>query len=201
MKKIFLIFVCAALLLSSVLMYSCNNGYRYQPEGEFYFKTSPASGDAGVTEVISLEADKATYEGEGDITVTFEVGLGRLDIGGGYGEGVENSFYVVYRIAEAPWSANTEPVWEKRIDYNESWYSDKFLSTEQEKIPTFIFPRYGEFYPIYKENVDIVFPEDVEKGYLQIWLYAIVEGWEEDHLFFSAQLYFTHEDGILNLDP
>ena len=200
MKKALLTFICVSLLFSSLFLYSCDNGYKYEPTGEFYFKTSPADGDMGVTEVISLEAEHITYEGDGDITVKMEVGLGHLPNIGGYGEGVENSFYVIYRITEAPWSANAEPSWEKRIDYNESWYSEKFNSTEQEDIPTFIFPRYGEFYPIYKEKVDIVFPEDVERGYLQIWLYSVVEGWEEDHLFFCAQIYFTHENGILNLE-
>ena len=199
MKKILSVFISAMLLLSTVFFVSCDNGYEYKPTGEFYFKTSPSSGDMGVTEVISLESEHATYQGDGDITVNFEVGLGHLDgIGGIEGD---DTFYVVYRIIEAPWSANADPAWEKRVDYNESWYSDKFLSTEQEDIPSFIFPRYGEFYPIYKENVDIVFPEDVEKGYLMIWLYCVAEYFEEDQLFFSAQLYFTHEDGILNLKP
>ena len=186
-------------IFSLTVLSSCQTGYKYTPEGEFYFKTSPASGDAGVSEVISLEAEHATYQGEGDITVTFEVGLGHLDNVGGI-EG-DDTFYVVYRIVEAPWSNNADPVWEKRVDYNESWYSDKFLSTEQEDIPSFIFPRYGEFYPIYKENVDIVFPEDVEKGYLMIWLFCVAEYFEEDQLFFSAKIYFTHEDGMLNLEP
>ena len=153
----------------------------------------------GGSSVISLEAEHATYQGEGDITVTFEVGLGHLDgIGGIEGD---DTFYVVYRIIEAPWSANASPAWEKRVDYNESWYSDKFLSTEPEEVHSFIFPRYGEFYPIYKENVDIVFPENVEKGYLMIWLYCVADYFEEDQLFFSAELYFTHENGTLVLEP
>lgn len=197
-RQVLLIFT---LIFAAVSLISCGKGAAYEPEGEFYFKTSPAGGDVGVAEVISLEAGRAEYEGDGDITVKMEVGLGHLpDVGGGYGDGVEDSFYVIYRITEG-WSADDKPAWEKRVDYNESWYSEKFNSTEQEDIPTFIFPRYGEFYPIYKEMVDIVFPADVEKGYLQICLCSVVEGWEEDHLFFSASIYFTHENGVLKLEP
>ena len=200
MKRIPLMLICTSLLLSSLFLCSCLNEDKYESPYEFYFKTSPADGDMGVTEVISLEAEHSTYFGDGDVTVTMEIGLGHLPGIGGYGEEVEDRFYVLYRIIETPWSADAAPAWKKRVDYNESWYSPKFNSTEQEDIPNFIFPRYGEFFPIYKEKVDIVFPADVEKGYLEIWLCSTAEGWEADQRFFSASIDFTHKNGELKLE-
>ena len=42
---------------------------------------------------------------------------------------------------------------------------------------------------LYKENVDIVFPADVEKGWLYVEVYSVIEG-REDHQFAGLDFYF-----------
>ena len=82
--------------------------------------------------------------------------------------------------------------------YKDSWYESKYDSTEQVNRPFLIFPHYGEFYPLYKENVDIVFPADVESGRLHVELYRVVEGYE-DHQFAGLDFSFERVDGVLTL--
>ena len=193
LAKLLIFITCALIVLSS-----CGIGEeQYVPEGEFYIKTSPSCGDGGVREVVSLEAEYCTYEGEGDITVPFTVGLGHLP-SAYYDKEAKDTFYVLYKIIESPWEADKEPAWEKRVEYADSFDSPKYNSTEQVNRPFLIFPHYGEFYPIYKEQVDITFPEGVEKGHLQVELYTVREDGAEWQ-FADIEFYFEHTDGVLLL--
>lgn len=199
MKRITIL--CISLLLITLFLTSCRSDPKYTPTGEFYVKTSPANGDAGVQNVISLEADHKTYEGDGDITVSMTVGLGHLPDAGGYGDDVQDTFYVLYRIIEAPWEAGKEAVWEKKVEYADSWYDSKYDSTEQKNSTIlFVIPHYGEFYPLYKESVEFVFPASVEKGYLQVEVYAVIEG-SDDQQCAGLEFNFDRIDGVLRLDP
>lgn len=195
MKKHFSLLLVLLLTLSFT---GCQEESEYTPAGEFYIKTSPSRGDGGVAEVISLEAKHKSYEGAGDITVPMTVGLGHLPGQGGYGDDVQDTFYVLYKIIASPWQADKEPAWEKKVEYTDSWYDSKYDSTEQVNRPFLFFPHYGEFYPLYKENVDIVFPADVEKGWLHVEVYSVIEG-REDHQFAGLDFYFERVDGVLTL--
>ena len=195
MKKYFSLLLVLLLTLS---FSGCQEESEYTPAGEFYIKTSPSRGDGGVAEVISLEAEHKTYEDDGDITVSMTVGLGHLPGQGGYGDDVQDTFYVLYKIIASPWQADKEAVWERKVEYTDSWYDYKYDSTEQVNRPFLIFPHYGEFYPLYKENVDIVFPANVESGRLHIELYRVVEGYE-DHQFAGLDFSFERVDGVLTL--
>lgn len=200
MKKITVI-LCVSLALIIVCLTSCQDKQAYTPTGEFYLKSSPANGDTGVENVISLEADYKTYEGDGDISVSMTVGLGHLPGELGYGEDAGDTFYVQYQIIEAPWQADKAPVWEKKVEYTDSWYDAKYNSTEQKNTSFLIMPIYGEFYPLYKEPVELVFPTEVEKGYLQISVYAVVPGHDHHQSITGLEFYFERVDGVLTLDP
>ena len=197
MKKIVALWTC--LVLFVLCFTGCREENPYTPTGEFYVKTSPARGDGGVAEVISLEAARKTYEGDGDITVPMTVGFGHLPGFDEYGEDVHDTFYVVYKIVASPWRADKEAVWEKKVEYSDSWGDSKYNSTEQVNRSFLIFPHYGQFYPMYKENVDIVFPADVEKGWLYVEMYYVIEGWE-DYRFTGLDVSFERVDGVLALD-
>ena len=196
MKRI--VALCVCLVLVMLCFSGCQEKNEYTPTGEFYIKTSPSRGDGGVAEVISLEAEHKTYEDDGDITVSMTVGLGHLPGQGGYGDDVQDTFYVLYKIIASPWQADKESAWEKKVEYTDSWYDSKYDSTEQVNRPFLIFPHYGEFYPLYKENVDIVFPADMESGRLHVELYRVVEGYE-DHQFAGLDFSFERVDGVLTL--
>ena len=196
MKRI--VALCVCLVLVALCFTGCQEKNEYTPTGEFYIKTSPSRGDGGVVEVISLEAEHKTYEGTGDITVSMTVGLGHLPSRGIHSNDNQETFYVLYKIIKLPSQANKEPVWEKKVEYSDSWYDSKYDSTEQVNRPFLFFPHYGEFYPLYKENVDIIFPADVESGRLYVELYRVVEGYE-DHQFAGIDFCFERVDGVLTL--
>ncbi len=192
--------LCTLLLFAAICLSACVQAPGYVPTGEFYMKTPPSRGDTGVEDVISMEADHITYQGKGDITVAMTVGLGHLPGALGYGDEVQDTFYVVYKVIEAPWQADRQAVWEEKVEYSDSWYDSKYDSTEQKNPPSLIFARYGEFYPLYKESVELVFPASVEKGYLQIEVYAVIEG-REDYQLTGTRFYFERVDGVLTLHP
>ena len=198
MKRISALAICLVLVM--LCFTGCQEKNEYTPTGEFYIKTSPSRGDGGVSEVISLEAEKKAYEGDGDIIVPMTVGLGHLPGHDEYGDDVQDTFYVLYKIIESPWTADKESAWEKKMEYTDSWHDSKYDSTEQENRSFLIFPHYGEFYPLYKETVDIVFPADVEKGTFYVELYTVIEG-QEDQQFAELSFYFKRENGVLTLDP
>lgn len=199
MKKWISISLC--LLFIIMCFTACGDKNEYTPTGEFYIKTSPSRGDAGVSDVISLEAEYKTYEGDGDITVPMTVGFGHLPRkGSDYDD--ETTFCVLYKVVKTPLQPGEEGVvaWEKKVEYSDSWYDAKYDSTEQENRSFLIFPHYGEFYPIYKENIEIVFPADVEKGTLEVEICVVYEG-EESPYIMDISFFFNRIDGVLTLDP
>ena len=197
MKRFIAFGACVVLVM--LCLAGCQEKNEYTPSGEFYIKTSPSRGDGGVAEVISLEAEKKTYEGDGDITVPMTVGLGHLPGHDEYGDDVQDTFYVLYKIIESPWIADKESAWEKKVEYADSWYDSKYDSTEQVNRPFLFIPNYGEFYPQYKETVNLVFPADVEKGTFYVELYMVIDG-QEDQKFAELSFYFERENGVLILN-
>ena len=115
MKRISALTICLVLVM--LCFAGCQENNEYTPIGEFYIKTSPSRGDGGVAEVISLEAEKKTYEGDGDITVPMTVGLGHLPGHDEYGDDAQDSFYVLYKIIESPWTADKESASESDLPH------------------------------------------------------------------------------------
>ena len=193
-------FIWLCILIPLVIFSSCHKDEEYVPDGEFYAKTSPSRGDAGVSEVIDIETEKKSYEGEGDLRINATVGFGHLPGDIGYGEDAGDHLRVEYLIIEAPWSADKRPAWEMITDYDSSFYDGKYNSTEKKDRSFLFFPAYGDFYPIFKEEVTLTFPAEVEKGYLEIRLYAVLP--EDDAQgIASLRVYFERKDGVLTLDP
>lgn len=199
MKRIYALLILTSMLLTLCLS-SCTQQPAYTPKGEFYRKTSPARGDAGRSFVISLEADHATYEGEGDITVPMEVGLGHRPGHPGYSE-EGATFYVKYQVIEFPVKDGQAPAWEKIVEYEDAWADEKYDSTLPHDRSFLIMPLYGDFYPLYKETVEMVFPAGVEKGKLQVDVYSVVPGHEHHQSEARFDIDFERVDGVLTLDP
>lgn len=198
MKKLLALVLAIVSLLCCLV--GCQDKNEYTPLGEFYIKTAPSNGDAGVSYVISLEAEHKSYEGDDDITIPMTVGFGHLPGASGYGDDVQDTFYLEYKIIESPWQADKEPAWEKKVEYSDSWYDTKYDTTEQKNPPSLIFARYGEFYPLYKETVDFVFPSEVEKGTVEINIVIVIDG-EIAQEFGDFSFYFEYKNGVLTLDP
>lgn len=195
MKKATVILcICLAIILC---LTACQNPDEYIPRGEFYAKTSPANGDAGVSEVLSLEADKVSYAKDGALTVPMTVGFGHHP-DQAY-EDDKDTFYVQYQIVEDRWSTDVPPVWEKKVEYTDSWHDKKYNSTEPENHSFLFIPLYGDFYPLYKETVEIVFPADVDQGYLQVRVHIMNE---EHNVYnsFGVDVYFECVDGVMTLE-
>ena len=186
MKKIVSI-VCFLVVLSTLVLGSCFKKSENKPSSGFYVKTS----SSGVTEVIDLELESKTFTGEGDLRVRATAGFGCLPGTPGYGEGVGDTLRVEYLIIEAPWAADKRPAWEMVTEYDVSFYDEMFYSTERSD---------GEFYPIFKEDVTITFPAEVEKGYLEIKLYDVIPDRGECEMA-CLRVYFEREGGVLTLNP
>lgn len=75
-KKLSSIFLCIGCIMFAMGLSACGKKTEYIPKGKFYIKTSPSNGDAGVKEVIDIEAEYRTYQGEGDISVPVTIGFG-----------------------------------------------------------------------------------------------------------------------------
>jgi hypothetical protein len=185
MKKIVSVVCCLVLLLSSALC-SCRKNKGDGVSG-FYAKTSAVGADV----VIDFETESKTYNGEGDLRVRATVGFGHLSEDLGYSEGENDTFKVEYLIIEAPWAADKRPAWEMVSEYEVSFYDEMFDSTEEAD---------GEFYPNFKEEITLTFPEGVEKGYLEIRLYEVVPE-REDHQTAELRVYFEYIDGVLTFEP
>lgn len=189
------------LLMICVLFVLCCAGCRrYTPTGELYKKTPAHNGDADVSRVISMEAAHKSYEGEGDITVPMTVGFGHLPEDTGYGK-ENNTFYLTYSVYSSPRKKDNTPVWEKKVAYPDAYGSDKYASGKRNHSPLLFFADYGEFYPLYKEEVEIVFPAEVKKGYFEIALYHVIEGQEVHQYGGSLSCDFARKGGVLTLDP
>ena len=193
-------------LLVALTLCSCQNAfveeYVYEPAGKFYAKTRPVRGDGGNSHVISLEAQYASYEGEGDITVTFTVGFGHEYKGKSADKSSKETFYVHYQVYGLPRDDDEAPAWEKKVEYSEYWDDPKFNTTERVDRSFLFIPFYGDFYPFYREPVDIVFPEGLESGRLEITIPIFQEG-ETEHPYSTDTLLIDFErvDGVLTLEP
>ena len=174
MKKI--VILALSLLTFMFCLTGCNlhiggryifDKAEYKPTGDFYVKTSPCIGDAGVIDVISVEAEHKTYKGTGDITIPFTIGFGHLpEVANIYPDKAPgfNAIYSVYD--EYMWDGSIDPVWQKIVEYSDSYYSEKYNSTEPRELMALfiVIPRYGDFYPLYKETVYITFPANIQDG-------------------------------------
>lgn len=163
-----IVLLCAVLLLFAFCLHACGEKPAYVPTGEFYQKTSPSIGDGGASDVIDLEAEHLTYQGTGDITVSMTVGFGHMPVRSAHEPDPNSSFAVHISVYGFPFEKD-EPAWETTLQYDEDWDSVKFNATEpEESHPFLIFPHYGDFYPLYKENVQVTFPAELERGVLFI---------------------------------
>ena len=149
------------LPLIALLLTGCTDNNEYKPKGEFYAKTSPSRGDAGVSEVISVEIEKATYEGEDEITVPTTVGFGHLP---SRTNEEEQPFCVHCYIEDFSDTNGYELAWETRVWHEDSFYSEKYNSTEPKNGQLLFIPLYGQFYPTYTEQIDFVYPADSTEG-------------------------------------
>ncbi len=194
MKKLAMITLVICCIMLTMGLSACGDKNKYIPKGEFYVKTSPACGDAGVLEVIDIEAEYKTYQGEGDITVPVTVGFGHQPKSVGLCDG---TFYILYQVFEHPLKDNLQPIWEKKVEYSDSFYDEKYNSTVPKDRSFLVIPLYGDFYPLYKERAEIVFPEGVPSGLVRVECVVLGNGFE---MVVELEFSFARIDDILTLD-
>lgn len=199
-KRFFSIIICIGCIMSAMCLSACVDKNGYVPKGEFYIKTSPANGDAGAMEVIDLEAEYKSYQGTSDIIVSVTVGFGHQpDVVGFYGEDANDTFYVLYQVFEVPLKDNSQPVWENKVEYSNSFFDAKYNSTVPKDRSFLFIPIYGDFYPLYKEAAEIVFPEGIQSGVVRVNCYTVPENGEGEMVSEGLEFPFTRIDGVLTL--
>lgn len=195
MKKILSLFLTLVLLLTSLT--SCfgkKDGEAQGSEDEgFCAKTPLYIGDAQATNVIEIKTDKKTYSGEGDIHVMASVGYGHLPGSVGESDNLQDILRVECLIIESPWSAGKRPSWETITEYEGAWSNEKYNSTPRDGAS-------GDFSPIFGDVIELVFPKEVESGYLEIRLFDVLSDGSFSE-FASLRVYFENKDGTLTLDP
>lgn len=201
MKKT-LLALCALTLASLMCFSSCfgkkNNQQNSQaPESEakdgFYLKTSLGT-DGNATNVIDIRTEKKTYEGEGDIHVMATVGFGHLPGSVNFGTNTPDHLRVECVIIKSPFAENKRPAWENISDYSGTWADEKYNSTAKNS------SNGGEFYPIFTDQIELVFPLEVEYGYFEIRLVNVFADGSSAQ-FETLRFYFEHKGGVLTLDP
>jgi hypothetical protein len=75
-------------------------------------------------------------------------------------------------------------------DYESSFYSETFSAQKDG----------GEYCPNFKDEVTLTFPEEVERGYLDIQLSEVAKDGEAKSIV-NLRIYFERKDGVLTLDP
>lgn len=183
------------ILLLTIFCAACSRPV-YTPTGEIYVKTSPANGDAGVSEVAELEMERASYPADGDVTVPIRLGIGHLSKGRADGEAYAYVTLSVW-LDQQP---TEQPAEVRQLEYPD-WETEKFASTEPEGKPLWaylipIMPYYGDFYPLYRETVEVAIPADVSFGLIRAELHIVDE---QGNVSFTdpLQISFERVDGAL----
>lgn len=183
-----------ALLLVSSLA-ACSKP-AYTPTGEIYVKTSPARGDAGETEVLELEMERASYPADGGVTIPIRLGIGHLQQGHPDGEGYAYVTLTVW-LDKLP---KDEPDEVRRLEYPD-WETETYTATEPEGKPLWAYlipfmPYYGDFYPLYRETVEVTVPAEVGSGVIRAELHVVDEQGNESFTD-PLQISFERIDGSL----
>lgn len=200
-KKAISLALCAFCIMLSMVLSACGDRSGYVPKGEFYVKTSPSAGDVGVDSVIDLEAEYKTYRGEGDIVVPVTIGFGHLPGHGGYGEDENDTFYLLYRIFDQKFvKSDAKPIWENKVAYPNSFYDEKYNSTVPKNRSFLFIAFYGDFYPLYKESAELVFPEGIQSGAVTIECYTVLPKRDVEQLVDILEFSFTRNDDVLTLE-
>ena len=102
---------------------------------------------------------------------------------------------------DGPWTKDQVPAGEKKAEYTDYWDDPKYNTTEPVNGSFLIMPLYGDFYPLYTEQVDVVFQENVESGYLEVGLLIYGEGADSPHFYMTLEADFERVDGVLTFEP
>lgn len=154
----------------------------YEPTGEIYVKTSPSSGDAGVTDVIDFELEKEEYDINDEIVAT--IGFGNLRVESDAQIGVIdypcNSFDLLIEYKNNPYDENV--ISSQLIHFDDNYYSNKYSTYSEKSYLDFLghyWYWYPDFYPNFKTNVVLDIPTIETPCYIVI----------------SINVNFNYEDG------
>lgn len=190
--------LCICCITISMCLFSCGDKNKYILKGKFYVKTSPSEGDTNASEVIDIEAEYISYQGTGDIIVPVIVGFGHLPSLAKNDSKTNDTFYVLYQVFGFPIKDNP-PVWKKKVEYADSFYDAKYNSTIPNNTSFLFIPISGEFYPLYKERVEIVFPEGIQEGRVEVYCYSVYENGNNIYIK-DLDFSFTRDCNVLTLD-
>lgn len=150
---IFFIFVLLLTTIQSMFMYG-----GYEPTGEYYVKTSPSSGDAGVLDVIDFETEHLEYDINSKVIATIGFGSQRIDY-------LSDNIYI--RVS---YVSLDEEVREE-LYFKDGFNKEDLTVYEEKSYLDFLghyWYWYPDFYPNHKETVALELPKDVDKGFIEI---------------------------------
>lgn len=176
----FILFILIILLtyIQGLFMYG-----GYEPTGNFYDKTSPSSGDAGISDVIDFELEEREYK-VGEV-IKAKIGFGtKRDTPIVESFSLSLEFYDISDY-ENPYAVNT-------ISYENELKYDNYPVYEEKSYLDFLghyWYWYPDFYPTYHEDVEFVIPDNTTTGRLFIELHCTYYD-EYDDTYYEASLLY-----------
>lgn len=152
------------LLMMLFFLTGCFKSTPYNQWGEVYVKSSPASGDEGVCEVVDFETMYQQYDLNENRNIPVVVGTGYK-----YGH-LPTTNSVLY-ISVVSNEKEIKTYYYEYSDFNDT----KYESTIPHDSSFLVVPHYDNFYPKYHEELEIEIPEDITNGYIFVQQRSLLE--------------------------
>lgn len=176
----FIIFIFIILLtyIQGLFMYG-----GYEPTGDFYDKTSPSSGDAGILDVIDFELEEREYK-VGEV-IKAKIGFGtKAEMPIAESFSLSLKFYDISDY-DNPYAVST-------ISYEKELKYDNYPVYEEKSRLDFLghyWYWYPDFYPTYHEEVEFVISDNTSTGRLIIDLQSMYYDDYDDTYYEYSILY------------
>lgn len=175
---ILFIFIILLTYIQGLFMYG-----GYEPTGNFYDKTSPSSGDAGIRDVIDFELEEREYK-VGEV-IKAKIGFGtKKETSSGESFSLSLKFYDITDY-ENPYAVST-------ISYENELKYDNYPVYEEKSRLDFLghyWYWYPDFYPTYHEEVEFVISDNTSTGRLIIDLQSMYYDDYDDTYYEYSILY------------
>ncbi len=145
------------ILMLLFVLTGCFKRTEYNQWGEVYVKSSPAVGDAGVTEVVDFETKYKQY----DLTENRSI---PVTVGTGYKYGDPLGSYSILYISVVSNEEELNNYYFEYYNFNDVMYE----STVAQDSSFLFIPHYDHFYPKYHEELEIEIPEGINNGYILV---------------------------------
>lgn len=194
LKELFAGILLVLVLMVTGLQNATVYGGYEPPEGSFYIKTSPVSGDAGVTDVIDFELEKDTYSIDEEITA--RIGFGYLSLSH-IDEGNPND-QVVVKVQIYQAQEKDKMLYEKEIRYDGPYSNPRYNTYSEKSFFDFLgkyWYSYYDFYPNFHDDVIIKIPDNLENGIVKISLWVYNSELDKEYCQIYAQCGVESQNG------